>query len=206
MLTLMPQLLISTVTALASWERQRQIIVPGGSRARKNTDGGLASLRFVQFAGFWSHYMAGRYCSSWPLPPLGGTEELVRFVEEFEGCAPSPRAGDIFLLACIGDAGVHSRAGVVIEVESAKPTLNNRATFICITAEGEVRLTKKGPLFSRVGFVRRRLSLAYGDRFIRWCDLPVRVSPSGKDAETSVRHEVPDSLITLERARSRRVA
>lgn len=206
MLTLTPQFLVSTVTALATWGRQRNASDAGDRHARANTKRADASLRFVHFAGFWSHYTPGRHCSSWPLPFSGGIEDLAEFAQQQHGLAPSPRAGDVFLLASVGGAGQHSLAGIVVAVETVSTMLNGRPAFVCVTAEGELHGTVRAPGVAKVRLVRRKLSSVFGDCFIRWYDLPAGLSPAGADERTLVRYEIPDTLLTLKRTQRRRAA
>src|SRR6185437_13737199 len=109
-----------------------------------------ASLSFVQFVGFWSHYMPGRQYSSWPLPWPIDIEDLPAFAEQERGLAESPEAGDVFLLAPVGGFGPHTLAGIVVEVEAVRTMLNGRDAFICLTAEGEVAGSVSSPRIANV--------------------------------------------------------
>jgi hypothetical protein len=178
MLPLMPQLLVSTATALASWERHRNATNPDGDRASDSTTRGDASLRFVHFAGFWSHLAHDIGCSSWPVPQCTHIEDLVEFAEDHGALAANPLAGDVFLLGSV-DANRHVLAGFVAVVERVLVMMNGTLTFVCITIEGEVFPSNAGegdPRILTARLARRRLSPIFGDCFIRWCDLPPRTS------------------------------
>src|SRR5690349_24512355 len=93
----MPVLLVSTATALAArW--YQSVDESHHERASIDTAVGDASLGFVHFAGFWSHFEVEDHRSLWPLPPSMGMRELLDFVDERGATASSPLAGDVFLL------------------------------------------------------------------------------------------------------------
>jgi hypothetical protein len=205
MLTLTPQLLVSTAIGLATCGPRPLVDDVRDYRGRADTKRGDASLRFVHFVGFWSHYTPGRACSSWPLPLSTEFADLARFADQHGGLAPNPRDGDVFLLASVR-ASQPALAGIVVAVETVTKMLNGGSAFICITAEGEVRRSGNSPRVANVHFVRRRLSPVFGDCFIRWCDLPARMSLAGSGADTEVRYEVPNDLLSLKRTPRRRAA
>src|SRR5690242_1890792 len=100
MLPLKPQLLVSTATALAAWYGQGEPQdTDDADRATADARRPGASLRFVHFAGFWSHFGRETRGSSWPLPRFERLEELQEFAEEHHGLEAIPAAGDVFLLA-----------------------------------------------------------------------------------------------------------
>jgi hypothetical protein len=202
MLPLTPRLLVSTATALATWERLRRPEDAENDRAKADADRALASLRFVHFAGFWSHFSHEIGCSSWPLPRSERIEELAEFAEQRRGLAPKPLAGDVFLLASF-KADRHVLGGIVARVEVMKTTLNGNPAFVCITIEGatgRAGTADDSRGLTSVRVVRRRLSPAFGDCFLRWSDLESRIS------RAEVEYKVPSDLITLDRAHRRRAA
>ncbi|MFL5614794.1 MAG: hypothetical protein ACJ796_14120 [Gemmatimonadaceae bacterium] len=201
MLPLTPRLLVSTATALASGEYHETPPDPDGNRAHADAECADASLRFVHFAGFWSHFALERGCSSWPLPQSEGFEELIRLARQQQALAPTPSLGDVFLLSsAAGDRYI--RAGIVGVVESMTMMLNGVRAHICTTIEGEFGVVRAGEADPgiTVRFVRRRLSSAFGDCFIRWCDLGAHASPVNKE------YREPTKLVGPERARRRKAA
>ena len=203
MLVLTPQFLVSTVTTLVPWEQQRKTSDGKRRGARIDAKRAAASLRFVQFVGFWSHYAPGRHYSSWPLPSSIDIEELPAFAARERGLAERPEAGDVFLLAPVGGAGPHTLSGIVLEVETVRTMMNGRDAFVCLTAEGEIAGSASSPRIANVRLVRRRLSEVFGDCFIRWCDLPPRLSAAGAAEGTVARYQIPDDMLTLKRNRRR---
>ena len=201
---LKPHLIASTATALASWEHQQKAKDADDDRASVDATRADASLRFVHFAGFWSHFDPDDRCSSWPLPPSEHMQTLAEFAVQHGVVASSPAIGDVFLLASI-DGGRYIRAGVVVVVETVTPTLNDRLEYVCTTIEGEL----DGELSAAddgndaldaitARFFRRRLSPAFGDCFIRWCDL------AAQESLATIEHQLPENVISLDRARASR--
>ena len=205
MLPRMPHLLVSTATALASWELHRNAQHPDLDRAITEPSRSGASLGFVHFAGFWSHYAPDFGCSSWTLPECKHVEEIAEFAEEQGGIVASPMAGDVFLLAS-SRADCHVLAGIISVVEQVKEMLDGRLTFVCLTIEGELGAVDAGdaaPCIPTARVVRRRLSPVFGDCFIRWCDLAARTS------RPTVKYMEPKNIVTIDRdflARSRQRA
>jgi len=192
MLPLTPQLLVSTATAFAACRVIRQI-QQADDRTAAETIRDDASLRFVHFAGFWSHFTHHSSCSSWPLPLSPSIEELAEFAEERRGLTPTPRAGDVFLLAS-PKSGRHVLAGIVAAVETVRTLLNGGPGFICTTIEGEVDVLDVGdvpPSLRMVRLVRRRLSPALGDCFIRWSELAAYSVPA------AVENQIPEKLVRI---------
>ena len=201
MLSLKPELLVSTATALVSWEYQRKALEAEHDRNSADAKRAEASLRFVHFAGFWSHYGHENHHSSWPLHRSEHIAELTDFAEQHRGRWLTPAAGDVFLLASIR-ADRHVRAGIIAVVESMGMLLDGCPDFICTTIEGELGAARTDLAAPRVTarFVRRRLSPGFGDAFIRWCDLAPEASPA------AVEYEVPRNLVILDRTVRRRAA
>jgi hypothetical protein len=200
MLPLEPQILVPSARTLATWEYQRNTDVEH-DRASPDAKRQDASLRFVHFAGFWSHYDPESRLSSWPLTRSIGITELAGYVEQHHRLESRPAKGDVFLLANF-HGNRHVRAGIVAAVEEERTMLNDTPEFVCTTIEGELGGLDAGSaaLHAPVArLVRRRLSGTFGDRFIRWCDLPPQAWPA------ALEYRVPGNLVTLER-RSRRKA
>ena len=197
MLPLNPELLVSTATALASWEYQRNPRDAELDRASADAKRGDASLRFVQFLGFWSHFAHDSRASSWPLPNSNRITELFNFAMEHNGPRLDPVAGDIFLLASFRGCR-HVRAGIIAVVETVGTLLKGSADFVCTTIEGELGTDRSVSQVPAVRLVRRRLSPAFGDCFIRWWGLAAQTSSGG------VGCKMPENLITLDRVRRRR--
>lgn len=201
MMPLTPQLLVTAATALAAWEYHRKITDAGDERIVSDIMRTEASLRFVHFAGFWAQFAPHVPCSSWPLPRVGSIEELAEFAEHHSGIAPSPLAGDVFLLAS-ADRERHVLAGIIAAVESVKRMLNDCPAFVCTTIEGELGAadTRQGARVTNVRLVRRRLSPAFGDCFIRWCELAAKPSAALFD------DEAPHDIAGFDRARWEKAA
>lgn len=89
-----PQLLVSTATTLAAREFHRKAPRVEDRHARADQTRGDATLRFVHFAGFWSHFAPESQCSSWPLPRVERIEELAGLVERHRGLESIRAAGD----------------------------------------------------------------------------------------------------------------
>lgn len=203
-----PQLLVSTATTLAAREFHRKAPRVEDRHARADQTRGDATLRFVHFAGFWSHFVESVGYSSWPLPPSRHIEDLAEFAEAHGGVTPRPVAGDVFLLASVR-CDRHVRAGIVSGVETVRTTLNDSPTFICATIEGELAAATAGHAAHRligVRLARRQLSTALGDCFIRWSDLAVDASWSDAVRRAGVAYEVPRDLVAIGRGRRSKAA
>ena len=202
---LKPHLVASMAAALASWEHQQKAKDTDDDRASIDTTRADASLRFVHFVGFWSHFDPDRRCSSWPLPPSEYMHTLAEFAEQHGVIASSPAIGDVFLLASI-DRSRYVRAGVVVMVETVTATPSDDLEFICTTIEGELdgELSEADDGNEALDaitarFFRRRLSPALGDCFIRWCDLAAT-----QESPATIEYQLPENVISLDRARAAR--
>jgi hypothetical protein len=195
MLPLTPWLLVSnaiTITALEPrWKRKDA----NDGRAAGTARGREASLGFVHYVGFWSHFSPSSGCSSWSLPLSVPLDELTRFARQNSVLAPRPQPGDVFLLGA-ADGSRHVRAGIITNVEKVTTLLNDARAFVCMTVEGELVANGREAAAPRIAArqVRRQLSPAYGDCFIRWCDLTAAASPA------ILEYRVPEYLITPRRA------
>ena len=194
MLSLEPKLSVSTATALAAWYGHRESQDVGDDRSTPNTKHTAASLRFVHFAGFWSHFAPDSQCSSWPLPLFDDIDGLAGFAEHHGTLEATPAMGDVFLLGSFG-ADRHVLAGIVASVESSGTLLNGSPEFVCTTIEGEAagedgdNAENPHLVFVTARLVRRRLSGGLGDLFIRWC----RLSPL--ELAGSVEYEAPKDVV-----------
>lgn len=196
----MPLLLTSSANVLAAQEYPR--IEQEGPNERESTDAASAdaSLGFVHFVGFWSHFEPDSRRSTWPLPPSKRVHELADFATCHGTLASSPLAGDVFLLGSPA-ADRQVLAGIVMAVESMRALLDGGSAFVCQTIEGRLGLDGMGdaaPTVVNARIVRRQLSVAYGDRFIRWCDLPRQAS------EVPVEYFVPENLVFADQIQARR--
>jgi hypothetical protein len=203
MLPLTPQLLVSSAITLAAREYHRKTPEPIDDRVVADAARGDASLRFVHLAGFWSHFAPERRCSSWPLPCSKRLEELTEFAEEHGGLSPRPTAGDVFLLGS-SSADRHVLAGVVAAVETVTTMLDGCLAYVCTTIEGEIGAPARDVGTLRAGsvrLVRRRLSPAFGDCFIRWCDLVVPSSHAAEHVRAPLVYEAPEDAFTFKRGR-----
>jgi hypothetical protein len=201
MLPLEPRPLVATARALASWEYQRNTDVEHDrtSADAKRRD---ASLGFVHFVGFWAFYDDESCLSSWPLRRSIGIADLAGYVEQHHRVESRPAKGDVFLLANFR-GNRHVRAGIVAAVEEVKMMLNDTPEFTCTTIEGELGALDEGSAALHVPvarLVRRRLSGAFGDSFIRWCDLPPQAWPA------ALEYRIPGNLVALGRRSRRRAA
>lgn len=202
MLPLKPEALVTTAIALASWEYQRNTQDVEHDRASADAKHRDASLRFVHFAGFWSYYDYETRLSSWPLTRSTGITGLADYVEQHHRLQSRPVAGDVFLLANFAGTK-HVRAGIVAAVEEVRTMMDDALEFVCTTIEGELGPLDAGPAALQVPaarLVRRRLSCAFGDSFIRWCNLPAQAWPA------ALEYKVPGNLVTLERDSRREAA
>ena len=163
MIPLTPQLFITAATAYAA-------AFPGVGEADRRDDmcpptspplddAATTCLDFIHRAGYVSHYDHRVKRSSWPLPPMNHLAELVAFAAERDVFAARPKAGDIYLLWSPQLKRFES-AGVIAFVDDVRCLVNGARAFDCETVGPADGLAQ-----------RRRLSLANGDRFIRWTAL-----------------------------------
>lgn len=200
MLSLEPQLLVSTATALAAWCGHREPQENEADRATTDASRTVASLRFLHFAGFWSHFAPATRCSSWPLPRCERLEDLADVAQQHGGLESTPAPGDVFLLASFG-GDRHVLAGIVVSLEMASTMLDGSPDFSCTTIEGEVdieggeNVENAEPRLVSARLVRRRLSPGLGDRFIRWCAFAPQELPA------LIEYDVPTDVARLDRPR-----
>ena len=194
MLPLTPWLLVSNAITVTTFERGRKR--KGVEEIRPAADAGrrAASLSFVNYLGFWSHFAPSSGCSSWPLPLSLAFDELSGFAKEKSALVKRPQPGDIYLLGS-PDARSQVLAGIITVVEQVTTLLNDAPVFVCMTVEGELEAKKRKAAARQISArqVRRRLSPFYGDCFIRWCDLEEEMSPATIDLR------VPEDIIRRRR-------
>lgn len=205
MLPLTPWLLVSNAITLTGFEHHGKWKDADGGRASGTVRSREATLGFVHYVGFWSHFSPSSGCSSWSLPLSVPLDELTRFVRRNSVLAPSPQPGDVFLLGS-ADGLQHVRAGIITNVEQVTTLLNDAPAFVCMTVEGEIEVKgRRAAATPRITArqVRRQLSPAFGDCFIRWCDLGAEASPA------LLEYRVPENLLSgrpAPGAKGRRVA
>ena len=131
------------------------------------------SAAFVHHVGYWSHFEFAGAHSSWPLPATNDPAELEAFGRERGIVVDDPEPGDVFLLWSSAQRD-HARAGIVADVEECQMYPRTRREYwVCTTIEGET--TEDGaPFGGGIHMLRRNLSTAGGDRFLRWTALDAR--------------------------------
>jgi hypothetical protein len=108
----------------------------------------------------------------------------------------------VFFLASAGGER-HVLAGIIAAVETATTMLDGCLTFVCTTIEGELGdpdPDRASSRIERVRLVRRRLSPAFGDCFIHWCDIGAHALPATFD------YDAPEDLVSVYRALRQRAA
>jgi hypothetical protein len=140
------------------------------------------SAAFVHHVGYWAHFDFAGSHSSWPLPATNDPRELYAFAEERAILADEPEQGDVFLLLSPVQKQL-GRAGIIIEVEEVPCSPRRLPTWECLTVEGET--TEFGASTGPGIFVlRRQLSPARRDRFLRWTALDARGAAADPALET----------------------
>ncbi len=169
------QLLLSTAGALvamgAPFEDPRIAGDSEGTRAA--TDGAMSTdVTFVQHCGYWSHYDPKARTSAWPLPHGLTAGEMATYGTLYGALRDEPRAGDIFLQwAPRVKSVVH--VGIVVEVLASGRFSPTHPYHDVYTLEGDTDALgrRRGGRSMRV---RRRLSAAQGDRYLRWTAMEFR--------------------------------
>ena len=130
----------------------------------------VISARTLALLGAQDDYTFGRSrTSSWPLPMDLTHTELAQFGEAQRILRDEPAPGDVFLVA-------HPRtktfiqAGVIASVEARGRYDDRTPYFDAYTIVGDTDETGS-PGRGRTMRLNRRLSLALGDRFLRWSDM-----------------------------------
>ena len=175
MVPLSPQSLIISARTLALLGAQDDYTFgdapPRSLHARASEHGSPErwDLRFVHRCGYASHYDHRSRTSSWPLPMDLTHTELAQFGEAQRILRDEPAAGDVFLVS-------HPRtktfiqAGVIASVEARGQYDGRTPYFDAYTIVGDTDETGS-PGRGRTMRLNRRLSLALGDRFLRWADM-----------------------------------
>ena len=136
---------------------------------------GTLDVRLLQQLGFRAYHDEATQRSSWPLPFGLSPHELALFGEVHGILHETPACGDIFLQRALrGRSYVH--AGLVMTVDGTGCLDEHIIYYDTTTVEGD---TDHRGLLGR-GYtckLRRRLSPTLGDRFLRWCDLPLEAQP-----------------------------
>ena len=154
-----------------------------------DTPGRRGDVRLIDHCGFTSHFDAQNNCSDWPIPTGMTVNELADFAEDGDLLTATPEPGDIFLqYSPIRKEFIH--AGIVVDV-TLSARLTRKARFYEVyTIEGDV--DQNGwPGGGRTMKIRRHLSSAFGDRFIRW---------SALGAEAADPDDVAGSFVLNERS------
>ena len=177
MFRLSPQLLIATTRALAGLGVTEEDFGEADDGAQHQgrvlgivqDDRSSWDARFVQQCGYWSHYNHRSRSSMWPIPVDLTTPELALFGLAHGVLHDTPEPGDVFLMwGPSRDMFVH--AGVVVDVLATYPEPGRKRSFDVYAIEGDT--DEYGRLRGgRAMRVRRRLSAARGDRFLRWAEL-----------------------------------
>lgn len=179
-----PRLLIAAANTYVGWEQDEE----GRRLARRSAFvervlhevgaslGGAAPVpwhtAFVSHVGYWSHYDHEYGASSWPLPATASADELGKFAAERGVLTEEPREGDLFLqwadvkkefvrsgiVLRLGDFALTPRGTPYQNVETIEANTNENRD-----ADGDATLKQV-----------RRVSVAMGDRYIRWSELDVR--------------------------------
>jgi hypothetical protein len=167
-------------------------VEPGASRGRlldimlarvgaRDSDRGPWSAAFVHHVGYWAHYDFRGRSSSWPLPMTDDPRALEEFARERGICAEVPVSGDVFLHWSPAQKR-RTRMGLIVNVgDRLIYPATGRPYHVCTTIEGETS-DHGAPEGLGIHVVRRNLSAAAGDRFIRWTSLDPReplVVPAG---------------------------
>lgn len=175
MFRLSPQLLIATTRALAGLGVTEQDFgeatptEPLAGRLGQDEMPRSWDARFIQRCGYWAHYDHRSRSSSWPIPVGLTTPELALFGLAHDILRDAPEPGDIFLQwGRQRDMFIHT--GVVVDVLASHRVGGKMSFFDVYTVEGDT--DEQGRLArGKAMRVRRRLSPALGDRFLRWAEL-----------------------------------
>jgi hypothetical protein len=176
MLRLSPVLLIATAGAFVGLGALPGDHGPGGFvrqihavHASDPTSRASWDVPLIQHCGYWSHFDHRYEQSAWPMAGASTTEELAAFGKERRVLREEPAEGDIFLqYAPARGSFVH--AGIVVAVLKSGRYDESTPYFDVATIEGDTDAS--GEIGGGVAMrVKRRLSPASGDRFLRWAEL-----------------------------------
>jgi hypothetical protein len=182
MIRLSPYLLIATASALLRLGAHPEDHAPGGPIDQLRTAlplddepegvepvGAPWDVPLVLHCGYWSHFDHRSERSAWPVAAVRTSPELAAFGAQHGVIHDSPEDGDIFL-----QYGPRQRrfvhAGIVVSVVAHGRSSRSTPYFDVVTIEGDT--DQSGRLGGGVTLrVKRRLSPAAGDRFLRWTEL-----------------------------------
>ena len=135
---------------------------------------------FVQHIGYCSQYDHDVRVSTWPVPPAASADDLWLTGVELDLLREEPEPGDVFLVWSPG-YGRFVRTGIVASVVERRVDSDARAYYECVTLEGDLneRADGRGTLMR---CVRRCLSAAAGDCFMRWADVAANGESSRRAA------------------------
>lgn len=183
-----PQLLVSAMSAFVGVLESARVIEPA------RWDGALAAMlgipegarwdaALVQHCGYWSQFDHERGESAWPIPEARTAEDLAAFGTERGLLRESPLVGDILLQFNPRVRGF-VRAGVVAAVLGEGAWTPRRRYFDVISIEGGTDAAGRlgGGSVLRVG---RRMSVADGDRVLRWSDVLAELASAASLAEAA---------------------
>lgn len=133
------------------------------------------SAAFVWHCGYWSHFDAAVGTSSWPIPPYGTCQDMAAYAKERNALLEEdPTFGDIYMMHSPSKK-CFLRCGIVVEVVGRGGKYSNGKPYVeAIVIEGNSGIggSANGPA---VVLTKRQLSIASGDRTLRWTNLDPRV-------------------------------
>jgi hypothetical protein len=135
------------------------VLLIAGASASRGLRFDRSGIRFVNNAGYRSHYDHRSRKSSWPLPRARTCDVLAGFAEDKGALVKEASEGDVFLCYC-RFARRFVRAGIIVSVD-LEYIWQGESVYCCTTVEG-------GESRSRT------LTPGTGDRFIHWVDLEWR--------------------------------
>lgn len=158
-----PILLIAAAQALIA----RPTLVlhrPHGSPLRP-ADAAIDGMRFVQHAGYWSHFNPRIGASTWPFDQSSSLVELTLRACQWDVVRERGEAGDLVVRS--GDDGLPARIGIVLHVEH-RIHIPGVFAIKCDIAWGLPRPGDRPAAELKREWVRPE----QGDRFVAWYDAP----------------------------------
>lgn len=158
-----PILLIGAAQALVA----RPTLVlhrPSGMPSRP-VEGAMDGMRFVQHAGYWSHFNARIGASTWPFDQSPSLTELALRASQWGILRERGEAGDLVVRR--GDDGFPNRIGIVVHVEH-RIHIPGVFAIKCDIAWGLPRPGDRPAAELKREWVRPE----QGDRFVAWYDAP----------------------------------
>lgn len=141
----------------------------GLAESRLGAPGVCWDSAFVYFAGVAAHRDARSTITTWPVPCLPTVHEVGEFAYHHHVLRAKPELGDLFL-TWSAERQAFDRCGIVMELEGYD-SVDGKRTYACQVAEGAPDKQGAHEGFTPV-FARRLVSIAAGDRFVRWTELP----------------------------------